>query len=131
MIGLDTNVLVRFIMQDDVRQSAKATRLLETLTEAEPGYVKIVAVLELVWVLSASYELSRTQVAAALEAVLGTRQLRVEQSQQVIFALRVYSETKADFADCLLTNLARAGGCKHTWTFDVGAAKHAGMQLIT
>jgi predicted nucleic-acid-binding protein len=130
VIGLDTNVLVRFIMQDDVRQSAKATRLLESLTEDSPGYVTLVAILELVWVMSSSYELDRLQVTEALEGILGTRQLLVEQSQQVIAALRVYADTKADFADCLLANLALARGCERTVTFDVDAAKYAGMTLV-
>jgi predicted nucleic-acid-binding protein len=131
MIGLDTNVLVRFVMQDDARQAAKANRLFEALTEAEPGYIGLVAILEFAWVLSASYGLERAQVAEALELLVATRQLVVEQSQHVIFALRTYAETKADFADCLLANLARARGCERIVTFDAGAAKHAGMQILT
>ena len=63
MIGLDTNVLVRYVMQDDPRQSARATRLIESFTGEEPGFVPLVAVLELVWVLSGSYGLSRAQIA--------------------------------------------------------------------
>lgn len=58
MIGLDTNVLVRYIMQDDTKQSAKATQLIESLTSDEPGFIAMVSVVELYWVLTSSYGLA-------------------------------------------------------------------------
>ena len=70
MIGLDTNVLVRYIMQDDAKQSPKATRLIESLTTDEPGFVSVVSVVELGWVLSSSYGLTHEQVGLAFEALL-------------------------------------------------------------
>ena len=68
MTGLDTNVLVRYIMQDDAKQSPKATRLIESLTVEEPGFIAIVSVVELGWVLSSSYGLSRQQIEQAFGA---------------------------------------------------------------
>lgn len=130
MIGLDTNVLVRYIMQDDPKQSLKASKLIESLGEPDRGYISLVAVVELVWVLSSCYDLSREQLALALEAMLRTKQFVVEHADQVVRALRVFKASKADFADCLIERSATHAGCERTVTFDVGAAKHAGMSLI-
>ena len=130
MIGLDTNVLVRYIMQDDRKQSPKATKLIESLDGDNPGYITLVSVVELYWVLTASYELTGEQVAQALEAILRTKQFLVERADQVMRALRVFAEGKSDFADCLIERSAAGAGCARTMTFDVGASKHAGMTLI-
>ncbi len=130
MIGLDTNVLVRYIMQDDPKQSAKASKLIESLDGDNPGYITHVCVIELYWVLTSSYELTGEQVAQALEAILRTKQLLVERSDQVMRALRVFAAGKADFADCLIERSASGAGCTQTMTFDVGASKHAGMTLV-
>ncbi len=130
MIGLDTNVLVRYIMQDDPKQSPKASKLIESLDGNNPGYITHVCVIELYWVLTSSYELTGEQVTQALEAILRTKQLLVERSDQVMRALRVFAAGKADFADCLIERSASAAGCTQTVTFDVGASKHAGMALV-
>lgn len=130
MIGLDTNVLVRYIMQDDPKQSPKATRLIESLDSDNPGYITQVSVVELYWVLTSSYELTCPQVAQALEVILRSKQLLVERADQVMRALRVFGQGKADFADCLIERAASGAGCSQTMTFDVGASKHAGMTLM-
>lgn len=130
MIGLDTNVLVRYIMQDDPKQSPKAVKLIESCSDVDAGYITLVSVIELVWVLSSCYDLTREQVAQALDALLRARQLVVQQAAQVLRALRVFKATKADFADCLIERSAAHAGCEKTMTFDVGAAKQAGMTLI-
>jgi predicted nucleic-acid-binding protein len=130
MIGLDTNVLVRYIMQDDPKQAAKATKLIESLTPAEPGFVTLVTVVELFWVLTASYDLSRAQIVEAFDALIRSKQLLVEQTDQVLRALRVYGAGSADFPDCLIERTAKAAGCDKVMTFDVGASKQAGMTLI-
>jgi len=130
MIGLDTNVLVRYIMQDDAKQSSKASALIESLDADHPGFISIVTVIELYWVLSSCYELTGTQVKEALEALLRAKQIVVDQADQVLRALRVFDEGKADFADCLIERTASGAGCTETMTFDARAAKHAGMTLI-
>jgi len=131
MIGLDTNILVRYIMQDDGKQAVLATRLVESLTPEEPGFVSLVTVVELYWVLGTSYALSRAQIGAALDALTRSKQLRVEQSDQVVRALRVYVASSADLPDCLIERVAKAAGCEKLMTFDVGASKYAGMTLVT
>lgn len=130
MIGLDTNVLVRYIMQDDAKQAAMATTLIERLSAAAPGFITLVSVVELAWVLSSCYDLSRAQVAQALEVILRSKQLIVDQAEHVVRALRAFSAGNADFADCLIERMAASAGCARTMTFDSAAAKSAGMTLI-
>lgn len=130
MIGLDANVLVRYIMQDEAKQAAKATKLIEGLTAQEPGFITLVSVVELVWVLSSSYDLARDQIVQALDVILRSKQLVVDQAEHVVRAVRAYGAGNADFADCLIERTALAAGCAKTMTFDVAAAKTAGMTLI-
>lgn len=130
MIGLDTNVLVRYIMQDDVTQSAKASALLEGLTADTPAWISLVSIVELVWVLDAAYGLDRAQILGALETLLSAKELRVERAEVAWKAVRACRGTKADFADCVIASCATSAGCDRTMTFDRGAAKHAGMVQI-
>jgi predicted nucleic-acid-binding protein len=131
MIGLDTNILVRYIMQDDARQSALATRLVESLSVESPGFVPLVSVVELAWVLSSAYALDRGQVVQACESLLRTKEIVVERAEIVWKALRVFQSANADFADCLIERSAAVAGCDRTMTFDRGAAKGCGMTLVT
>ncbi|NJN00606.1 MAG: type II toxin-antitoxin system VapC family toxin [Aquincola sp.] len=114
MIGLDTNVLVRYIMQDDPKQSPKANRLIDSLSVEQPGFVPLVAVVELVWVLSSSYGLNRAQLAAALELLLRGKELVVDRADLVLLALRRFAGGGADFADCLIESIASGVGCSAT-----------------
>ena len=131
MIGLDTNVLVRYIMQDDVKQSPLATRLIESRSAQSPGFVPIVSVVELVWVMSSAYELDKRQLIQALEGILRTKELMVERAETVWRALRLFQSANADFADCLIERSAAALGCEKTMTFDREAAKSARMTLVS
>ena len=131
MIGLDTNVLVRYIMQDDAKQSASANRLVESLSVESPGFVPLVSVVELAWVLSSAYELDRDQVVQVFESLLRTKEIVVERTEIVWKALRVFQSANADFADCLIERSAAVAGCDRTMTFDRGAAKGCGMTLVT
>ena len=131
MIGLDTNVLVRYIMQDDARQSPLATRLVESLSAEAPGFVPLVSVVELAWVLSSAYELDRAQLVEAFEGLLRTKELVVDRAETVWKALRLFQRANADFADCLIERTAAAAGCERTMTFDRGAVKGCGMTLVS
>ncbi len=130
MMGLDTNVLVRYIMQDDAKQSAQAVRLLDALSVDNPGFVTLVSVVELVWVLSSCYELNRAQWVTALEALLRTKELVIENAEVVWRAVRLFRDSSGDFADCLVERSAAAAGCNQTMTFDRGAVKNFGMVLV-
>jgi predicted nucleic-acid-binding protein len=112
MIGLDTNVLVRYIMQDDAKQAAKATKLIEGLTPDSPGFVSLVSVVELFWVLRSCYGLGWEQVSQVLDVLLRSKQLVVDQADQVVRARRAYGAGSADFADCLIERTAARQGAR-------------------
>ncbi|NWB32024.1 PIN domain-containing protein [Pseudomonas gingeri] len=131
MIGLDTNVLVRYVAQDDPIQSAKASALIESLSVASPGFITLVSVVELVWLLQSCYQSEKSEIIVVLETLLRTRELKVERAEIVWQALRSYTEVKADFADCLIERSAHAAGCEYVATFDSKAAKTAGMRRLT
>lgn len=130
MTGLDTNVLVRYIMQDDPKQASLATQLVESLTAEAPGFVAVVALVELVWVLSSCFGLGREEIARALDGVLRSKELVVENAGLVWQSLRIFRSGAADFADCVVERAANTAGCARVMTFDRGAAKHGGMTLI-
>lgn len=130
MIGLDTNVLVRYVAQDDTIQSPKASTLMESLTAEAPGYVSLVSVVELVWVLTGCYASTNSEICEVLETLLRTKELVVAQAETVWKALRQFREKNADFADCLIVCSSAEAGCDHTLTFDKGALKGCGMRLL-
>jgi predicted nucleic-acid-binding protein len=130
MIGLDTNVIVRYIMQDDTKQSAQATRLIENLTKESPGFVSVVTIVEMVWVLESAFLLARTQVVDALTNLMSIDVFTIERVGIVAAALRAFRKGSADFADCLIERSSASVGCEQTVTFDRAAAKTAGMVLI-
>lgn len=130
MIGLDTNVLVRYIVQDEPSQAAAATELIEqSLSDAHPGFVSQLVLVELVWVLR-GYGYSRSVIADVLTRLLGAIEIRVEQVELVWPALRAYSEGPADFADYLIGMRARAAGCSVVKTFDRKAARSNYHELL-
>lgn len=127
MIGLDTNVLVRYIAQDDKAQAARATALIEThCTVVTPGYVGLVVLVELVWVSERRYGATRNEIAEIVHRILSIRQLVVQHAEVAWNALRLFERSRADFADCLIVRSAVAAGCEKTMTFD----RRAGMTLL-
>ena len=130
MIGLDTNVLVRYIMQDDVRQSSLATKLIEGLSVDAPGFITLVSVIELTWVLESAFELNRSQIVEVVQRIMSVDVFKVDRVGIVASALRIYANSKADFADCLIERISAHAGCAQTMTFDRHAAKTGGMILI-
>lgn len=124
MIGLDTNVLVRYVIQDDPDQGPAAARLIEAQCTADvPGRIDHVVLCELVWVLETAYGYARAQVASVLRQILGTAELVVESPRLAWAALRAYEAGPADYADYLIGQRNRAAGCEITCTFDRRAAR--------
>ena len=130
MIGLDSNLLIRYVTQDDPVQSPMVTSLFDTLTPEEPGFVSLVALIETVWVLRSFYDASRVQIERVVEMFLRARGIIVEQRALVWMALHGYSRGNADFGDYLIECSAREAGCESTLTFDRDAANTAGMKLL-
>jgi predicted nucleic-acid-binding protein len=131
MIGLDTNVLMRYIVQDDAIQAKAATRLIETRCQPdEPGFISLLVLTELSWVLSRAYEYERQQISGVIEALLLTTELRVERPEIVRRALLDFDSGTADFADCLIAVCNTVSGCQTTYTFDKRASRLAGFSLV-
>lgn len=130
MIGLDTNVLVRYLAQDEPKQAALATRLVESLTTDEPGFVSHVVLAEGVWVLESCYAADPARIAHVIDTVLRTSGIVVERAESVWRALRQFKQHQGDFANTLIAVSARDAGCRATYTFDKGAAKRSGMTLL-
>lgn len=131
MIGLDTNVLVRYIVQDDAEQAEAATRLVEgTCTERSTGYISVVVLVELVWVLAAAYDYERDVIVSVLGQILRTTEFTVEDGDLAWQALREFENGDAGFADCLLAHRNRSSGCSTTYTFDHKAAKGRHFTLV-
>ena len=132
MIGLDTNVLLRYIAQDDPKQSPRATEIIEQrLTEQEPGFISLVTVLEVVWVLKSLFKRSRQDIANDIEMLLAADTLEVQNEQEVYLAVVALRNGSGTFEDALIGALGVWRGCSATLTFDEGAAKRLhGFQLI-
>ena len=131
MIGLDTNVIVRYLAQDDVRQAAMATRLIEgSLSTEARGFVSIVTLAEIVWVMSSNYRAARAAVADIVEGLLTAPQLAIEKADVIWRALRAFRESKADFSDAVIVELGRDAGCTKSVTLDRHAAAHPGFEML-
>ena len=131
MIGLDTNVLVRYFAQDDDVQTRAAERAVDALTEQAPGFVSLVVLCELVWVLGRAYRLPPNEVLTIIEGMLSARELRVQEPDVVHRAIRGSRDAPGGFVDALIVELAAAAGCTETVTFDRRAAKLPSMRLLT
>lgn len=130
MTGLDTNVLVRYLAQDDAAQSARATRLIEReLSEREPGHIGLVVLVETCWVLKRLYGASAAELHDTVRDLLDTRQFVIEQRTTVLRALARLGSGAGDIADALIAESAGAAGCTRTVTFDKQAAR-LGLELL-
>ena len=130
MIGLDSNILVRYLTQDDPIQSPKATEIIERrITEENPGFISIVAMVEIVWVLERAYGLATQEIVRAIERVLQTGVLVVENEQEVFAAMIAAKEGRGSFADAVIAALGARMGCSCTLTFNRKALRLPGFQL--
>lgn len=131
MIGLDTNLLLRYLAQDDPTQSRRAAEIIEhRLTEQEPGFVSLVCILEVVWVLKSLFKRSPQQIANDIEMLLAADALDVQNEQEVYSAVVALRNGTGTFEDALIGSLGIWRGCSATLTFDEDAAKRLhGFQL--
>lgn len=119
MIGLDTNLLIRYLTKDDAAQYAKAERLFdEAVAREERLLINCVVLCEVTWVLDSAYEYSRAEIADALERILDTAQFEIERAQEARQALGDFRSTRAGFADALIGRINRTLGAKQTVTLD-------------
>jgi predicted nucleic-acid-binding protein len=130
MIGLDTNVLVRYLTLDDPAQTAAATRVMNSLSSDSLGFISLIVLAELVWVLGISYCYQKKEIEQVLENLLLSKELNIERKEIVLQAFRAFRTGRADFADHLIERCAHAAECEFTITFDQKAARVAGMRLL-
>lgn len=131
MITLDTNVLVRFLVQDDPLQAQLATKVIDQLTDDAHGFVSREVLIELVWVLERAYRLGRTEIASALDGLLSATELNIEGSDEVAPALELYRNDGFGFADLMIAAAARRAGASELVTFDRKAARLPGVRLLS
>lgn len=119
MTGLDTNVVLRFLLEDDPHQTAQVRRLLaEARDRREPLYLSMVVLCETVWTLKSVYRKSRQEIANALLLILDADVFQVEEEDNVRTAVQLYQTGRAEFPDYLIGQIHQAHGCRHTVTFD-------------
>jgi predicted nucleic-acid-binding protein len=130
MIGLDTNVVVRYLVHDDPVQSRRATEFIEhRLSSRNPGFISVVAIAETVWVLDRAYRFSDEDIVAAIGRTLQAGVLVVENEQEVFAAMIALKEGRGAFADALIGALGAKAGCSATLTFDRRALRLPDFEL--
>jgi predicted nucleic-acid-binding protein len=129
MIGLDTNLLVRYLTHDDAAQTAVVTKLMASLSSDSQAYVSLVVLVELIWVLEGLYHFKKSEVEGVVASLVRSREISLERRDVVEQALRRFKVSNADFADCLIERIGNAAECEHTVTFDRKAVG-AGMRLL-
>ncbi len=131
MIGLDTNVLVRFLVNDDPEQSRDASHVIaEARKRGEPLFLNGIVLCELVWVLTSFYRLPRRTISDALEKILLAKHFEIEDKRLAWLALGDYKTSQADFADCLVAAKNADNGCSRTYTFDRDASVLGHYRLL-
>ncbi|MBB3061963.1 PIN domain-containing protein [Microbulbifer rhizosphaerae] len=130
MIGLDTNIIVRYLTQDDPEQSKTATRLIETqLSATKPGFITMVTLVEVSWVLESCYNLAKAEVVHILQGILATKQFLVERADLAYLALKHCASARTDFSDTLIATVCSEHNCTKVLTFDK-KARGSGMELL-
>jgi len=128
MLGLDTNVLVRFLVQDDQAQFERAQKIISRESRTGGGVlIGLLVLLETEWVLRSRYSLTKAEILAAFSGLLASAELRFEDEHSIESALFVWKDSAADFADCLNGARHRALGCRATASFDAKAVKLPGF----
>ena len=131
MRGIDTNVLIRYLVQDHVAQAKSATTFIEQhCTADDPGFIGHIVFCELAWVLESNYAQSRMQVATIIEELLQVVQMQAQEPEIIWRALNDYKKSNVDFPDHLLARINESSGCDTTFTFDKKAAKQIGFELL-
>ena len=130
MIGLDTNVLVRYLVRDDEQQAEAARALLESLTADRPGFVCREVIVELVWVLERAYGSSPGKIAKILVELVATEGLVIEEANDVARAALRYRASVGGFSDLMILAAAERSGAFPLYSFDKKAARIDGVSQL-
>ena len=131
MIGLDTNIILRYLLQDEQKQTRQANHVIDgQLSNVNPGFISLVTVLEIVWVLRSLLKRTPIQIATHLEQLLAADSLEVQNDQQVFEAIFALRRGNGEFEDALIGALDAWAGCSMTLTFDRKAARLPHFRLV-
>lgn len=130
MYAIDTNVLIRYVVEDDPEQAEKATEAIEQLTPEKQGFISCIVLCELNWVLKTAYKISKSERVATLQKILSVPVFDIEQLDCCLKALRSYEKGKADFSDYLIQQIGEKHGYKTLLTFDQKACRETGFQSL-
>jgi predicted nucleic-acid-binding protein len=130
VIGIDTNILVRFLVQDDPKQAEAARSLIARCSVREPAFIGREVLIETVWILESAYGFTAAKVAPVILGLLEAEEIVVEAAEDAVVAVEAYSVGMADFADHMIVAAARRSGCATLYTFDRKAARHNGATLL-
>jgi predicted nucleic-acid-binding protein len=131
MIGIDTNVLVRYLVQDDEQQASAANKILDRISDINPAFINNIVMCETVWVLSRAYKYEKTLIIKVIEQILSTSGIEFENAEGVRKALRHYTNGNADFSDYLIAEINKENGANTTYTFDRKAAGNSLFTLVS
>jgi len=130
VIGLDTNILIRYLMKDDPGQAKLAAEVLNGFDTTNQGYISHTTLNEMVWVLSGTYKQTKDDIIGVIEKLLSAKELVIESAEVVHLALEAYRRSNAGFADAMISQCGLRAGCSVTLTFDKKAANMKGMTLL-
>ena len=129
MLGIDTNILVRYLTQDDPKLASIVTKFFNKQHDDGSIFINCIVLCELVWVLETAYEYNQKLIAMVLEKILQTKQFKIDNLTAVQRALQAYKRHNADFADHLIAEINHANGCQDTISFDKKAIKTHAFKL--
>ncbi|MFC3121859.1 PIN domain-containing protein [Agaribacter flavus] len=131
MIGIDTNILIRYLAQDDKAQALLASTLIEEkLTANTPGFISMITLVEITWVLQKCYRASKNDLCSTIKMILETKQFQVERAESCYRALKLFEMGSGDFSDALISSISKDAGCSCVMTFDK-KAQSVGMELLS
>lgn len=130
MSAVDTNVLVRYYVQDDEEQFEKAFSLFQKSTLQNPLYINHIVLSEWVWVLMRTYKIEKRHIIRELEYMLESKEIELEDKQAIRRAIKEFKHSKADFSDCLISEKNKTASKSSTYTFDKKTSRLKGMKLL-
>jgi predicted nucleic-acid-binding protein len=130
MYAIDTNVLIRYIVEDHPEQTREATEAIEQLTPEKQGFISCIVLCELNWVLKTAYKISKSERVATLQKILSIPVFEIEQLDCCLKALRSYEKGPADFSDYLIQQIGERHGYRILLTFDQKASRETGFQSV-
>lgn len=132
MIGLDTNIWIRYIVQDDIQQALLATDLIEKQCTIEnPAFINEITLCEIVWVLKRAYRYDKTVILTILKQLLSTNEIYISSHTEAWLAYADYEIGNADFSDYFIAQINKKAGCPVTFSFDKKACQHENFNLLS